>query len=336
MRACTVLRFGAAFPILLSSVTSLNCAAHGAECPPTEAAVVARDAAAAGGAARSEARSEARSDAGAVPKAWARVLASRRPVDDEPMVLGFKDAPMDQVLRFIVESTGKTLMTRLPVVSPTKITLISDRPLPRSECLDRVYEAMANSNLAVIEDHETIWIDLLSEIVKSPRSPLVVAAGESIDAVSCNGLVTSMVLPLHEAKSPTVVAQLRDFVPDFAIVVFDAERNQLLVRSTVGSAKQIRRLAEALDGVATVDESTHAGRWTHIPTRSGASGRERVREPLSTEAIEAMSSKQLREALQDVSRTRQRTDLSDDVRSQLKREFDALLNRLKEKESAGR
>lgn len=328
MRGFNAVRFGALLPILFACIALTQPLARADACPPDEPVTVARRAKAVSG-------DSAAGVPAAVPAAWARVLASRRAADDGPMILGFKDAPMDQVLRFIVESTGKTLMSRLSQVTPTKITLLSDRPLPRSECLDRVYEAMANSNLSVIEDEEVVWIDLMPEARRSPRLPLAVTADENIDGVSCNGLITSMVLRLREAQAPTVVAQLSAFTPDFATVVFDAERNQLLVQSTVGSAKQIRRLAEALDCVATVDEGARSAEWTQIPTVGDASGKRKWRDPRSETQIASMTKQQVVTALQEVSRTRQRTGLSDEVRAQLKREFDALLTRLKTLDTAG-
>jgi type II secretory pathway component GspD/PulD (secretin) len=251
------------------------------------------------------------------------------------MRLAMRDASIDEVLQFISDSTGKTILVRLAQLGPVKITVLSDRALPRSECLDRIYEALASNGLAVIEDDEVVWVDLMASIRDSPRPPLAVAAGEDIEAVSTNGVIVSMVLPLRDARAPMVLEQISPFLPDSATVVFDAERNQLLVLSTSACAKKIRRLAAALDGVATVDESTRSDAWTRVPgtMAQGSRGQRRdiFRDPLTEEGIAAMSRPELAKALAGVAKARQRGDLNDDVRAQLKREFDALVGAINER-----
>lgn len=262
---------------------------------------------------------------GKAPAAWDRILASRKAIDDAPAILEYKDAPMDEFLRFVADSTGKTVMTRMSQISMNKLTLFGTQPLSRRERLDRVYEAMANSNLSVIETEQVVWIDLLSEHPRSPYPALMVEAGESVEAIACNGLIVSMVLPLRDADAPTVAAQLREVAPDSATIVFDAQRNQILVRSTVGTAKALARLAKALDGPATVDEKARSQEDTKVPVREPGSRAMGWRQPLSTEAIEAMPKAEAVRVLGEIAQTRLRTDLSDEVQATLGREFAALM-----------
>lgn len=323
---------GPSLVLVLLSLVMLPCTvARGAACSPSETATAQPAAVAAS----SVPKRAPKAEAAAVPAAWTRVVSTRHAVDDEPMRLAMRDASIDEVLQFISDSTGKTILVRLAQLGPVKITVLSDRALPRSECLDRIYEALASNGLAVIEDDEVVWVDLMASIRDSPRPPLAVAAGEDIEAVSTNGVIVSMVLPLRDARAPMVLEQISPFLPDSATVVFDAERNQLLVLSTSACAKKIRRLAAALDGVATVDESTRSDAWTRVPgtMAQGSRGQRRdiFRDPLTEEGIAAMSRPELAKALAGVAKARQRGDLNDDVRAQLKREFDALVGAINER-----
>src|SRR4051812_21647605 len=56
----------------------------------------------------------------------------RRVVEGEPKPLAFKNVSVDQLIPFIVECTGKVVMPQQDVLS-RKITILNDRPIPRSQ-----------------------------------------------------------------------------------------------------------------------------------------------------------------------------------------------------------
>src|SRR5262245_55514468 len=57
------------------------------------------------------------------------IAAGRRPAGDDPVVLGLKDVPIVDTIRFIVESTGKAVIVTLTDIQSIRITLIEDKPI---------------------------------------------------------------------------------------------------------------------------------------------------------------------------------------------------------------
>ncbi|MFO0874638.1 MAG: hypothetical protein U0575_11805 [Phycisphaerales bacterium] len=265
--------------------------------------------------------------AGPVPAGWLRIVASRHAADDQLMVMGFKDVPVPQLLKFIVESTGKTLITRLTSDVGVKVTILGDRPITRGAALDRVYEAMAEGGLAIVEDEEAVWIGSASEMAASPRLPLEVRADEDVCALPCKGVVVSLQVPIRKAAAPMVAQQAVQMLDARSTVVFDADASQLIFRGTAASACNLQRLVRSLDRVASADEAAAPDRFTQVPT--GSKGpRQRWRDPLTSERVQTMSRAELAALLRDVASMRQQSGLSDDVRAQLKRDFDLLMARM--------
>ena len=94
-------------------------------------------------------------------QANARSSDPQRPADprgDEMVALAFdEEAIDDRIFAFIAESTGKVVMPMdLITFQNKKITLIRTTPIPRSEALDLLFQALRLNSVGVIEKEPTV------------------------------------------------------------------------------------------------------------------------------------------------------------------------------------
>jgi len=181
------------------------------------------------------------------PPTRSRVLAARRPTEEGPVILGFKQAPLEELVRFIVESTGKVVMIRLVQVGQTRITLLNDRPIPRHEALDLLFKAMRLNGVGVVETEREIIIDLLTDIQKLQDPGITLGADETVSDLAEDGAIISKIFRIRIAKAERVAENIRDFLPDFATITVDPNSNQIIYQGTVGVAKRVQLLIDALD-----------------------------------------------------------------------------------------
>lgn len=273
-----------------------------------------------------------------IPASWSRVIDSRRPIDDELMMLRFESTPVLEILGFIAESTGKTLMYQPHQVMSVTVTLLMTEAQSRSGCLDRLYEALVASGLAVVEDDLVVCIDHLTNTTSMPRPPLWVAPNEDIEQVSSDGVVADVCFAPRHISVASLAEQLRTFVPPYTLIFVDADRNQLLVQSTAGVAKRVARHIAIQDRPATHDESsdtdvTGVGVNVVPPDKRPALPRRfRPRTHLANAEIDALTRARALEELAEVASDRQWGGVSAERHAQLKREMDALIERIRRAE----
>ncbi|MBC7773531.1 MAG: hypothetical protein H7210_13630 [Pyrinomonadaceae bacterium] len=70
------------------------------------------------------------------------------------------------MIPFIVESTGKTVIPR-PDMLHRKITVTSDQPLMRSHAVERVFEALKQADIGVIESSDMIVMLDIKELANT-------------------------------------------------------------------------------------------------------------------------------------------------------------------------
>jgi hypothetical protein len=91
----------------------------------------------------------------------------RRIQPDEPTVLAFKNVSVDQVIPFIVEATGKTVLP-MADVQARRITILNDQPMKRSKALDLVFFALGQNGIAVVETQEMVTLSDLADVHRTP------------------------------------------------------------------------------------------------------------------------------------------------------------------------
>src|SRR5688572_21588988 len=76
------------------------------------------------------------------PQAEPRYASNgRKIIDGDPQPLAFKQATVEQLVAFIVETSGKVVMPQQDILS-RRVTVLNERPIPRAEALDLVLLAL--------------------------------------------------------------------------------------------------------------------------------------------------------------------------------------------------
>ncbi|HPO93948.1 MAG TPA: secretin N-terminal domain-containing protein, partial [Phycisphaerales bacterium] len=181
----------------------------------------------------------------------------RRIMKDEPTVLAFRNVTVDQVVPFIVESTGKVVLPQRDVLG-RPITIINDQPIPREKALDLVFFALQQANVAVVETPDLIILRDLAEIDR--QDVPVVGPGESVLTRTDLGTIVEKVFELRSGSAANVGEMLKGVVPNFAKLNVDADSNQIVVMGNIGLLQRLERLITALDqpnAASLVTETFH-------------------------------------------------------------------------------
>ncbi|MFZ4429148.1 MAG: secretin N-terminal domain-containing protein [Phycisphaerales bacterium] len=172
------------------------------------------------------------------------VTAVRRQVSGGPTVLAFKQFTVEQIVPFLVESTGKVVMPMQDVMT-RKVTVINDKPIPREQALDLVYMAMLQNGVAVIETETTITLRDVADITKGDI--LVIPPDESVLARTDLGVIAEKVFRLRSNTAKAMGDVIKDKVPDYAKLSVDEESNQLALIGNIAFLQRMERLITSLD-----------------------------------------------------------------------------------------
>lgn len=182
--------------------------------------------------------------AGEQPKGEAVATGIRRQIAGGPTVLAFKQFTVEQIVPFLVESTGKVVMPMQDVMT-RKVTVINDKPIPREQALDLVYMALLQNGVAVIETETTITLRDVADITKGDI--LVIPPDESVLARTDLGVIAEKVFRLRSNTAKAMGEVIKDKVPDYAKLSVDEESNQLALIGNIAFLQRMERLIMSLD-----------------------------------------------------------------------------------------
>jgi general secretion pathway protein D len=167
-----------------------------------------------------------------------------RKVTGGPTVLAFKQFTVEQIVPFIVESTGKVVMPMQDVMT-RKITVINDNPIPRAQALDLVYVALLQNGVAVVETEYTITLRDVADITK--QDLMVLGPEDRLAERTDLGSIAEKVFALRHNSAKSLGDVLKDKVPDYAKLSVDEESNQLAMIGNIAFLQRMERLIESLD-----------------------------------------------------------------------------------------
>ncbi len=169
----------------------------------------------------------------------------RRVQKDEPTVLAFKGVGLDQILPFLVETTGKVVLPQPELMQGRRITIINDQPIPRAKALDFVIFALQQNGIAVVETPDMILLRDINEIDR--QDVPVIGPDVSVLDRTDLGAIYQKVYALHNSTAEPLHEIIKNALPQFAKSGFDAESNQIVVTGNIGLLQRIERLVKALD-----------------------------------------------------------------------------------------
>jgi type II secretory pathway component GspD/PulD (secretin) len=177
-----------------------------------------------------------------------RPVKGRRADDGKLVTLGFKEESVTNIIPFIQEWTGKTVIARWSNIQNTKITIISDRQLPKGEALNLVFQALKVHEIGVVENENVITLDQLTNIQKISNW-LVLNASDDVMNLTEEGNFVIKTFQLKHAKVGAISDRIQEssWPTDGASLTVDENSNQLIFGGDVGLAQRVQALVNVLD-----------------------------------------------------------------------------------------
>ncbi len=224
----------------------------------------------------------------------------RRPLSGDPTVLAFRNVPVEQVVPFIVECTGKVVLPQQDILG-LRITLINDQPIPRDRALDLVFLALQQAGVGVVETSDLVILRNIGEITR--QDVPVVGPGDSVLDRTDLGAVVEKVFLLRHASAQNIGEIIKDSIPDYAKMYVDADSNQVVVMGNIALLQRLEEVITALDRPSAASLATETFRLRYADATQIA---ENIRELYTADSARATAARQAQNPFQQFL-NRQRT-----------------------------
>lgn len=180
-------------------------------------------------------------------------VTNRRIDDGELVYLNFEAVKAVDMIDFIVETTGKTVIPDQSLGNQ-KITIISDEPMTRNEALNQLFIALLDNSIGVVETENIIRLRDVNEIGKGDVP--VIGPDQSLQDRRDEGVIVNKVFRLRYANAEGIADVLDPFVPDWAEVLSEPDSNSIIALCSIGLGKKLERMILALDAEASIETAT--------------------------------------------------------------------------------
>ncbi|MFM8640886.1 MAG: secretin N-terminal domain-containing protein [Planctomycetota bacterium] len=182
--------------------------------------------------------------------------SGRKPDSGEELVgLQFRDQEIKTLIDTISLWTGKVVIPKQTALTPVKITIVSDRKMPKSDALNLIFQAFRLNGLGVVETDDMILIDNLTEL-NTLQPARVLGPDVDIDDLPENGNIVVKVFRIKNTKAQQVYDRLDGTLPSYSTLQVDNNSNQIILEGDIALAKRVQRLIDLLDVTAYVDVRT--------------------------------------------------------------------------------
>jgi len=180
-------------------------------------------------------------------------VTNRRVDNGEPVVLAFNQVQLKDIIDFIVETTGKTVVPSENVMS-YRLTIVNDKPITREDALNQVFVALLAQRVGVVETEDMIRLEMVDQI--GQRDCPVIGADESVRGRQDNGVIINKVFNLRYADCESVADVMEPLVPDWAQIEIETGTNSIVAMVSVGIAKKLELVIQSLDRPAPKETRT--------------------------------------------------------------------------------
>ena len=168
----------------------------------------------------------------------------RRVIEGPPTTLTFRDASVEDLVPFIVESTGKVVI--VPEMRlPARITVVSDTPIPRNRAFDLVILALQQDGIAVVETDDIIILRDINEVIR--QDVPVIGPNESVLDRTDLGTMAEKVYRIRNSEADALADALGEVVPEYAKITVDESSNHIAVLGNIGLLRRIEALITGMD-----------------------------------------------------------------------------------------
>ena len=165
---------------------------------------------------------------------------------DELVNLNLNKQDVSEIIEFIVRWTGKVVIVQEQAILSRKITVMSEKKVPKDKALEILYQAFKLNDIAVVETDSMIMIDSIND-VSALQPGVVLPPDVDVELLDDDGNIVIKVFQIKEAKAQDIYDRLDPSKPEYARLTVDVNSNQIIVESDIGYAKRVARLIKILD-----------------------------------------------------------------------------------------
>jgi type II secretion system protein D len=175
------------------------------------------------------------------PADGAAVEAKKLPTD--LIQLSFQNMQIDQVLQWLSENTGKSVVKHPQ--AHCQLTIVATKKVTRQEAITMVYRALSLEGISAIESGTSILVVPAEQEMKLNLSPELLVAPDKAVAGSHERLVR--VFPLAHLPAAEITDKVRSILSSNAVVVTDDRANLMIVTDYNDNLTAAAGLIAALD-----------------------------------------------------------------------------------------
>lgn len=172
----------------------------------------------------------------------------RRADTGEMTRLAFRNVSVEEIVPEIVRATGKVVLPQTEVLA-RRVTLLSDKPIPRQQALDLIFLALQQAGVAIVESRDLILLRDQAEVDR--QSLPVIGPDVSLMDRQDVGNVVQKVFLLKHGNAANMGEVLKPAIPDYAKLAVDADSNQLLITGPVALLQRLEQVITSLDRPAS-------------------------------------------------------------------------------------
>lgn len=159
------------------------------------------------------------------------------------MTLQLKNQNVEQIVRFLTETTGKPAVYNEQEVNNVRVTITAPHPVTRAEALELIYDALLMQDIYLVELPNQIRIVRASQI-KNMQFPSV--GDEDLQAMPDSRQVMQKLYRLQYISASDVEEHLEDLVPESARTI-NTDTNTIILIDQVRRLKTYDAIIRTLD-----------------------------------------------------------------------------------------
>jgi general secretion pathway protein D len=158
--------------------------------------------------------------------------------DEQTWTVNFKNSDIQEVIKFVADATGRTMVVDPVVKGPVKV--IAAEPLNQQQLYELFLSVLAVHGYTAVDSGGVVRILPAKEARSSPGSVTDMSPGLS------DGY-TTQVIQLHNIAAGRVLPVLRPLVPQESHIAAYEANNSIVISATAANISRIRQLIDRID-----------------------------------------------------------------------------------------
>ncbi len=160
--------------------------------------------------------------------------------------LNFRNARLDQVLEYLSEAAGFTIIVETPVEGT--VDAWSNNPVSVQEAVDILDSALARNGYAAVRDGKKLKIVSKAKAI-TENIPIIQSS--DWQQIPISDSVATYIVPVRYIGATDLINTLGDFMPESMKITANADSNSLLITDAQAGIRRVVRIASLLDSSAS-------------------------------------------------------------------------------------